>query len=88
MRQLAHALKAAHEASIVHRDLKPDNIHIGHADNDTDGVKIVDFGLAKVIGSSKLTRAGVVFGTPHYMSPEQAAGEVVDPRADIYSLGS
>ncbi|RYZ02932.1 MAG: serine/threonine protein kinase [Myxococcales bacterium] len=87
VRQLAHALKAAHDASIVHRDLKPDNIHIGRGDAGSDVVKVVDFGLAKVIGSSKLTRAGVVFGTPHYMSPEQAAGEVVDHRADIYALG-
>jgi serine/threonine-protein kinase len=87
VRQLVHALKAAHDASIVHRDLKPDNIHIGRGDNDTDRVKIVDFGLAKVVGSSKLTRAGMVFGTPHYMSPEQAAGETVDHRADIYALG-
>jgi serine/threonine-protein kinase len=87
VRQLVHALKAAHDASIVHRDLKPDNIHVGRGDNDTDLVKIVDFGLAKVIGSSKLTRAGMVFGTPHYMSPEQAAGELVDHRADIYALG-
>jgi len=87
VRQLVHALKAAHEASIVHRDLKPDNIHIGRGDGGADVVKIVDFGLAKVIGSSKLTAAGMVFGTPHYMSPEQAAGEVVDHRADIYALG-
>jgi serine/threonine-protein kinase len=87
VRQLVHALKAAHDASIVHRDLKPDNIHIGRGDDATDIVKIVDFGLAKVIGSSKLTRSGMVFGTPHYMSPEQAAGEVVDHRADIYALG-
>ena len=87
VRELVHALKAAHDASIVHRDLKPDNIHIGQRDGDADVVKIVDFGLAKVIGSSKLTRAGMVFGTPHYMSPEQAAGEVVDHRADIYALG-
>ena len=87
VRQLVHALKAAHDASIVHRDLKPDNIHVGRGDGDADVVKIVDFGLAKVIGSSKLTRAGMVFGTPHYMSPEQAAGEVVDHRADIYALG-
>jgi serine/threonine-protein kinase len=87
VRQLVHALKAAHDASIVHRDLKPDNIHVGRGDAERDLVKIVDFGLAKVIGSSKLTRSGMVFGTPHYMSPEQAAGEVVDHRADIYALG-
>jgi eukaryotic-like serine/threonine-protein kinase len=87
VRQLVHALKAAHDASIVHRDLKPDNIHVGRGDGEQDLVKIVDFGLAKVIGSSKLTRSGMVFGTPHYMSPEQAAGEVVDHRADIYALG-
>jgi serine/threonine-protein kinase len=87
VRQLVHALKAAHDASIVHRDLKPDNVLITRGDGDTDLVKIVDFGLAKVIGSSKLTRSGMVFGTPHYMSPEQAAGEIVDHRADIYALG-
>ena len=87
VRQLAHAVKAAHDASIVHRDLKPDNIHVGRGDAETDLVKVVDFGLAKVIGSSNLTRAGMVFGTPHYMSPEQAAGEIVDHRADIYALG-
>jgi hypothetical protein len=87
VRQLVHALKAAHDASIVHRDLKPDNIHVGRGDGEKDLVKIVDFGLAKVIGSSKLTRSGMVFGTPHYMSPEQAAGELVDHRADIYALG-
>jgi eukaryotic-like serine/threonine-protein kinase len=87
VRQLVHALKAAHDASIVHRDLKPENIHVGRGDADADLVKVVDFGLAKVIGSSKLTRAGMVFGTPHYMSPEQAAGEAVDHRADIYALG-
>lgn len=87
VRQLVQAVKAAHDASIVHRDLKPDNIHVGRGDNDTDLVKIVDFGLAKVIGSSKLTRAGMVFGTPHYMSPEQGHGEPVDERSDLYSLG-
>jgi len=86
-RQLVNALKAAHDSAIVHRDLKPDNIHVGRGDAERDLVKIVDFGLAKVIGASKLTRAGMVFGTPHYMSPEQAAGEVVDHRADIYALG-
>jgi eukaryotic-like serine/threonine-protein kinase len=87
VRQLVHALKAAHDSAIVHRDLKPDNIHISKGDGERDLVKIVDFGLAKVIGSSKLTRSGMVFGTPHYMSPEQASGELVDHRADIYAFG-
>jgi len=87
VRQLGQALKAAHDAGIVHRDLKPDNIHVGRGDGDGDRVKIVDFGLAKTIGASGPTRAGMVFGTPHYMSPEQAAGAAVDHRADIYALG-
>jgi serine/threonine-protein kinase len=87
VRQIAEALGAAHELSIVHRDLKPENIHIATDDAGRDRVKIVDFGLAKVIGASRLTRAGMVFGTPHYMSPEQAMGEATDHRADIYALG-
>jgi serine/threonine-protein kinase len=87
VRQIAEALGAAHELSIVHRDLKPDNIHITTDDAGRDRVKIVDFGLAKVIGASRLTRAGMVFGTPHYMSPEQAMGEATDHRADIYAVG-
>ncbi|HTA94112.1 MAG TPA: protein kinase [Polyangiaceae bacterium] len=87
VRQIAEALGAAHELSIVHRDLKPDNIHVATDDAGRDRVKIVDFGLAKVIGTSRLTRAGMVFGTPHYMSPEQAMGEATDHRADIYALG-
>jgi len=67
--------------------LKPDNIHLSVAEGGRDRVTIVDFGLARVIGASRLTRAGVVFGTPHYMSPEQAMGEVTDHRADVYALG-
>ena len=87
IRQISEALGAAHDLSIVHRDLKPDNIHVSTDDAGRDRVKIVDFGLAKVIGASRLTRAGMVFGTPHYMSPEQAMGEPTDHRADIYALG-
>jgi len=87
VRQIAEALGVAHEHSIIHRDLKPDNIHISSAKGGRDRVTIVDFGLAKVIGTSRLTRAGMVFGTPHYMSPEQAMGEATDHRADVYALG-
>ena len=87
VRQIAEALGAAHDRAIVHRDLKPDNVHVSPVPGGRDHVTIVDFGLAKVIGASRLTRAGMVFGTPHYMSPEQAQGDPTDHRADIYALG-
>ena len=94
-KQIADALSAAHHLGIVHRDLKPDNIMIGHHHDGSDWVKVVDFGIAKTVqgsgdpgsGSQTVTTAGVSLGTPEYMSPEQLAGERLDSRTDLYSLG-
>ncbi len=82
---IAEGLEAAHEAGVIHRDLKPENVFL--LDAEAREVRIVDFGAALIVGASRLTRQGVVFGTPHYMSPEQAAGKSVDHRVDIYALG-
>ncbi len=83
-RQMAEGLAKAHEARMVHRDVKPANIMV----TDDGEVKILDFGLAKLAGQTKLTRTGTTVGTVMYMSPEQARGGDVDARSDIFSLGS
>ena len=93
MAQVCGALDEAHRAGIIHRDLKPENIFVTTQGGIADYPKVLDFGLAKVTekqmrpGSMILTREGMVFGTPEFMSPEQARGKTLDPRSDIYSLG-
>ncbi len=91
IKQVCKGLMAAHEKGIIHRDLKPENIFLTSAGKKTEMVKILDFGIAKMSviddADKKLTKTGVVFGTPEYMSPEQAAGKKVDERIDIYSMG-
>ncbi len=81
--QITQGLARAHQSNIIHRDLKPANIII----TDHGEVKIVDFGLAKLAGQTKLTKEGTTLGTVAYMSPEQSRGEAVDLRTDIWSLG-
>ncbi|MEM9645470.1 MAG: serine/threonine-protein kinase [Planctomycetota bacterium] len=83
--QIAAGLSAAHQQGLVHRDVKPANIMLQPG---TDRVTITDFGLARAANDAGMTRTGVIAGTPPYMSPEQAHGECVDNRSDLFSLGS
>jgi hypothetical protein len=84
-RQAAAGLAAAHAQGVVHRDVKPANILL---EDSVDRVLLSDFGLARTVDDATLTRSGVLAGTPHYMSPEQASGQNVDQRSDLFSLGS
>lgn len=91
-KQICRALAHAHEKGVVHRDLKPSNITLITAEGNQDVVKILDFGIAKILpvdgrDAVKLTQTGEIFGSPLYMSPEQCRGERMDIRADIYSMG-
>jgi serine/threonine-protein kinase len=92
MIQVCSALAEAHEQNIIHRDLKPENIMVEDRRDQKDFVKVLDFGIAKIQDPSDeqgraLTQQGMVCGTPEYMSPEQARGENLDARSDIYALG-
>jgi serine/threonine-protein kinase len=93
--QICRALAAAHESGVVHRDMKPENVFLQRTADGEEIVKIVDFGIAQlrskdaevVENKRRLTRTGMIFGTPEYMAPEQAGGKDADSRSDIYSVG-
>jgi serine/threonine-protein kinase len=92
MLQVCSALQAAHDAGIIHRDMKPENCFRIKRGSNEDFIKVLDFGIAKVTsdegeGGKGLTRTGMIFGTPEYMSPEQAQGQKADHRVDVYAAG-
>ena len=84
-RQIAEGLAAAHDQGLVHRDIKPSNILL---EDGIERVTITDFGLARTVDDASITRTNIIAGTPQFMSPEQARGEYVDHRSDLFSLGS
>jgi eukaryotic-like serine/threonine-protein kinase len=91
-RQILGSLGEAHEQGIIHRDLKPDNIYLTRLSDQQEHVKVLDFGIAKVFHTEMRmdaleTQAGIVFGTPRYMSPEQAQSKPLDGRSDLYTVG-
>ncbi len=91
--QILRGLEHAHDKGVIHRDLKPENVFVVKDHDGAELLKIFDFGIAKIVDeveedtSQPLTRLGLVFGTPHYMSPEQSTGSAIDHRTDIYSAG-
>lgn len=87
LEQMCAALARAHDLGVVHRDLKSDNIMLTSRGGRKDSVKILDFGLAALARDPRLAPKGAVFGTPEYMSPEQARGEEAGPKSDVYALG-
>lgn len=90
MRGICAGVGAAHRQGVVHRDLKPENILVIAPDDDfeVESVRVVDFGLAKLLADAGAATSGAVVGTPFYMSPEQCLGEPLDARSDVYSLGA
>jgi hypothetical protein len=87
LEQVTAALARAHDLGVVHRDLKPDNIYLINKGGRRNFVKLLDFGLARLSRDGRLAAKGAVFGTPEYMSPEQARGEDATPSSDLYSIG-